>query len=304
MDAMEDRMHATIYGAHQIRFVDRGVGEPIIFVHNAGVSHRLWDYQLDHFAQTHRVIALDLLGHGASDRPEIIYEADDFVAQVRHVADELGLGRFHLVGCCLGGGVALEFARRHPQRVCSLALITVTTPATVRSGLFGVPERISKPGSRLRNLMWRWCETPIGRILMSRALQREQCGPVALSDPAFRQYVTDLYRSPGQWRVFCNISYEGFRDLERFQKPADFPPTLMMWGGKNRVLRADAGRELVAAVKPDRAVFWDDNGYMLMRERVEETNRLLAEHIARAEPASENTRAAVRRDPRTPATRA
>lgn len=269
-------MQTLDYRGYRLKYVDRGEGEPIVFLHNGVLSHRLWDYQLDFFEQTHRVVAPDLLGHGQSDRPDTIYTADEFVSQVLHLVDELELQRFHLIGCCLGGGVGLEFARRYPERVRTLSLITVDTPRTVHAGLFGRADRHSIPGSPVRTLAGRLCETPLGRWLMSRAFYRVQCGPIALSDPAFRAHVDRMYRHAGTWRVFCNSSVDSFAGLDQFSKPEGFPPTLMMWGKENRVLPARAGEELAARVQPDRIEFWDGCGYMLMRERPTQTNEALA----------------------------
>jgi pimeloyl-ACP methyl ester carboxylesterase len=274
MDVMQHR-------GHRLRFVDRGSSEPIVFLHNGALSHRLWDYQLAHFEQARRVVAPDFLGHGASDRPRRIYTADDFVGQVERLVDHLDLTSFDLVGCCLGGGVAMEFARHHPDRVRTLSLITVATPKTIASGIFGPFERLSWPGSPAREAAWRACENRPGRWVMSRAFMRVQCGPRALTDASFREHALRMYFSEGEWRVFCNVDYSSFAELDHFRKPAAFPPTLVMWGNENRALRASAGRELAAAIEPERSEFWDGCGYMIMRERPSETNRVLEEFIAR-----------------------
>jgi pimeloyl-ACP methyl ester carboxylesterase len=262
-----------------MRYVDRGSGEPIVFLHNGALSHRLWDHQLAHFERSRRVIAPDFLGHGESDRPHRIYTADDLVSQVELLADRLELDRFDLVGCCLGGGVAIELARRHPERVRTLSIITAVTPKTLASSVFGPYERISWPGSPSREVVWRALETRPGRWLMSRAFLRWQCGPRALADASFREHVLRMYSSEGEWRTFCNVDYSGFEHLDRFAKPPGFPPTLLMWGTQNRILKADAGRALAASLEPDRFELWDDCGYMLMRERRDDTNRVLGEFI-------------------------
>jgi pimeloyl-ACP methyl ester carboxylesterase len=262
-----------------LRYVDSGSGEPIVFLHNGALSHRLWDYQLAHFERSHRVVAPDFLGHGASDRPRRIYTADDFVRQVELLTDHLDLGTFDLVGCCLGGGVALEFARRHADRVRTLSLVTVATPKTIASGVFGRFEHITWAGSPTREAFWRACENPAGRWVMSRAFMRVQCGPRALADAAFREHVLRMYFSDGEWRVFCNVDYSSFAELDQFRKPPGFPPTLVMWGNDNRALRASAGREVTAAIEPERSEFWDGCGYMIMRERPRETNRVLEEFV-------------------------
>ena len=278
-------MNSFEYRGHSIRYIDRGEGRPAVFLHNGALSHRLWDYQLDHFQNTRRVIAPDFLGNGDSDRPEMIYTAEDYVAQLRALVDHLGLDTFHLVGCCLGGAVSLAYTETSPERVLGLTVITAATPRTIASGPFRPFEAISRPGTRRRDLIARWCETTTGRRLMRREFMVYQCGSKALEDPTFRDYVMQLYVSPGQWRVFCNTSYAGFGNLDRFTRPPSFPPTLMMWGGKNKILRIRSGRKLAARIQPDRSEFWPESGYMLMRERPEDTNRVLGEFFAEAEMA-------------------
>ena len=267
-----------------LRYVDRGSGDPIVFVHNGALSHRLWDHQLAHFERTRRVIAPDLLGHGESDRPRRIYTADDFASQIQGLVDHLGLPTFDLVGCCLGGGAALEFARRQPRRVRTLSLVTAVTPRTIASGLFGLFERITWPGSPAREAAWRAFESRPGRWAMSRVFLRLQCGRRASADRSFRDHALRMYSSEGEWRVFCNVDYSSFAPLDGFRKPPGFPPTLVMWGNDNRILRPGAGRELAAAIECDRSEFWDGCGYMIMRERPAETNRTLEEFIGRHSP--------------------
>jgi pimeloyl-ACP methyl ester carboxylesterase len=273
-------MPISHYADSRVRFVDRGSGEAVVFLHNGALGHRLWDCQLQHFARSRRVIAPDFLGHGGSDRPEKLYTADDFVGQLGHLIDELGLDTFHLVGCCLGGAVALEYARRHPTQVRTLSLVTATTPNVIASGFFGPFERLTRPGTAPRDLLWRALETPPGRRIMSAAMSRWQCGARALADQSFREYVEGLYRSPGEWRVFCNVDYRTFAHLDSFRRPAGFPPTLVLWGAENPIIKAHAGRELAARIGADRTEFWDGCGYMIMRERPTETNRLLEEFFA------------------------
>ena len=275
-------MEEINYRGHRLRYVDRGTGESVVFVHNGAVSHRLWDYQLAHFERSHRVMAPDLLGCGESDRPDIAYTAESYVEQVEQLVDRLEFERFHLVGCCLGGAISLEMARRRPDRVTTLSLITAATPKVNASGVFGPFERISKPGSRVRNFLAGACEGPLMRAVMTRAFCRWQCGERVLEDASFKDHVKRLYKSEGQWRVFCNTTLEGFARLDAFRKPEDFPPTLLMWGEQNPILKASAGREFADVLKPDRIEFWDACGYMLMRERQAETNTVLAEHFAAA----------------------
>ncbi|HVW26727.1 MAG TPA: 3-oxoadipate enol-lactonase [Polyangiaceae bacterium] len=99
-------------------------GEPaapaVIFVHSLGADRSMWQSLATSLAASHRVVTLDLRGHGASPAPPGPYSLDELADDVLGVADAAGLSRFHLCGISLGGLVGLFLAARHPERVESL----------------------------------------------------------------------------------------------------------------------------------------------------------------------------------------
>ena len=102
----------------------RGTGEPIVFLHGFPTSGHLWSDVVPLVPAGHRVVVLDLLGYGRSDRPQghpvgIRAHADRTVA----LLDLLGINYACLVGHDVGGGIAQSIAVRHPQRVSRLCLI-------------------------------------------------------------------------------------------------------------------------------------------------------------------------------------
>ncbi len=111
--------------AGRLRVDDGGTGSalPVLFVHGLAGDRTLWRFQLDHFRNTRRAIAVDLHGHGESASAE---GADctipSYVADLQAVADGLGLKRFVLVGHSLGGAVASGYAAARPDRVAGIVL--------------------------------------------------------------------------------------------------------------------------------------------------------------------------------------
>ncbi len=102
----------------------RGGGEPtLLFVHCWGGSRAFWREQLDAFAEHHRVVALDLGGHGASGRMRTTWSIPDLAGDVQAVADVLALERMVLIGHSMGGPVCLEAARRMPGRVVGIVAV-------------------------------------------------------------------------------------------------------------------------------------------------------------------------------------
>jgi pimeloyl-ACP methyl ester carboxylesterase len=100
-----------------------GSGVPVVFVHAATGSSRVWEYQLPAFASGgYRVVTYDRRGFGRSTAdpagPQPGTGADDLLALATH----LGFDRFHLVGTAAGGIVALDFALSFPGRLRSLVV--------------------------------------------------------------------------------------------------------------------------------------------------------------------------------------
>jgi len=104
-----------------IHYTVTGAGEPaLVFVHGWAIDGRYWDAQVPVFARTHRVVILDLAGHGRSGRERKDWTVAAFGQDVRAVVDALGLKKVVLVGHSMSGNVILEAARLLPGRVVGL----------------------------------------------------------------------------------------------------------------------------------------------------------------------------------------
>jgi pimeloyl-ACP methyl ester carboxylesterase len=102
----------------------RGAGEPVVFLHGFPTSGHLWTDVVPLVPAGHRVVVLDLLGYGRSDRPQghpvtIRGHAD----RVIEFLDNLGINFACVVGHDIGGGIAQSMAVRYPQRVSRLLLV-------------------------------------------------------------------------------------------------------------------------------------------------------------------------------------
>jgi pimeloyl-ACP methyl ester carboxylesterase len=98
-----------------------GEGEPaLIFVHGWSCDARYWREQVPVFAQRHRVVVLDLAGHGHSGMSRTAYTMKAFGEDVRAVTEAAGSGRVILIGHSMAGSVIAEAARLMPGRVIGL----------------------------------------------------------------------------------------------------------------------------------------------------------------------------------------
>jgi len=107
-----------------IAYEVHGAGMPaLVFIHGWSCDRSYWDAQVEPFAQTHQVVAIDLGGHGESGLARKKWTIESFGADAVAVVDKLGLGRMVLVGHSMGTQVALETYRLAPARVRGLVLM-------------------------------------------------------------------------------------------------------------------------------------------------------------------------------------
>lgn len=106
------------------RMVERGSGEPLILLHGFTGSAASWFSINDDLAQDHRVVAIDLIGHGGSEAPVDLthYAFEQAVDDLAEIASQPGINRAAWLGYSMGGRLALGLALRHPKRVAALIL--------------------------------------------------------------------------------------------------------------------------------------------------------------------------------------
>ncbi len=109
---------------HGVAYVDAGEGEPVVLIHGVGLRLEAWAPQIESLAATHRVIAVDLPGHGASSPigqgSGLAAFVDWFVAAL----DDLGLDSVNLAGHSMGALIAGGCAITAPERVRRVALVS------------------------------------------------------------------------------------------------------------------------------------------------------------------------------------
>jgi len=112
-------------GGVLLHYTDEGGGEPVVLLHGYGVQADLnWRIPgiTRALAKEFRVIALDLRGHGLSEKPtDPAQYGLEMVEDVRRLLDHLGIRKTHLVGYSLGGYLTLKFAATYPERLLSAA---------------------------------------------------------------------------------------------------------------------------------------------------------------------------------------
>jgi pimeloyl-ACP methyl ester carboxylesterase len=175
-----------------VRVVERGdpSSSPVLLIHGWGCSVYVFRYNLPALAGAgFRAIAVDLKGHGLSDKPveSSEYTIDSLVEHLRDILDALGLERPGLVGHSLGGSLIYHFASRYPDRARCLGMLSPV-------GLKGVPLM------RLYRFL-----TP------------------ALLMPILRQIKPRVVVKRALKRVYGKRGHFSKRDVEEYLAPSQFP---------------------------------------------------------------------------------
>lgn len=132
-------------GEDRISYLEAGMGATIMFLHSLGTDAHLWAPQLKALSHTHKVIAVDLRGHGDSSWESRLTPAM-MVEDVTVLARRLGLERIVVVGLSMGANVALLATVTNPGLVRALVLASAfTNPSpALRDILFGMADEAEK----------------------------------------------------------------------------------------------------------------------------------------------------------------
>jgi pimeloyl-ACP methyl ester carboxylesterase len=237
---------------------DRGQGDAVVLLHGSNSSLFAWEGWAEALARDHRVVTLDLPGHGLTGPdPRGRYSAAAMAEVVVRLADRLGLQRFTVGGNSMGGDVAWHVALLHPERVERLILVDAA----------GYPRDEPRPlGFRLFSM------PVVGHI-------------VRFVTPRFmvRKSVRDAYGDPSRVSEARVDEYEdlilrkGNREAtrQRFALPNDGlyarlseirVPTLILWGSRDRWIRPRYGERFHADIRGSRLVVLDGLGHVPMEE--------------------------------------
>jgi pimeloyl-ACP methyl ester carboxylesterase len=114
----------ALLDGRQVHYLIAGRGEQtLVFVHGWTCNANFWRLQIPAFANQARVIAVDLPGHGRSDKPQIAYTPDLFARAINAVLVDASVRRAVLVGHSLGTPIIRQFYRMYPKKAAALVIV-------------------------------------------------------------------------------------------------------------------------------------------------------------------------------------
>lgn len=120
-------MKQHIYKNINVNYTDSGKGTAIVLLHGFLENQRMWHDMIPELTKKHRVIAVDLLGHGQTECLGYVHEMEDQADMIHDVLSGLRIRKAVFIGHSMGGYVALAFAELYPDFMKGLVLMNSTS---------------------------------------------------------------------------------------------------------------------------------------------------------------------------------
>ena len=106
----------------------------IILLHGAGSNSAMWMADVHELSKTYRVFAVDIIGEcGKSSENRPAYKGNNYSNWMLEIIEKLGLSKISIIGCSLGGWIAMDFAIKHPKKVDKLVLMATAGITQVKA---------------------------------------------------------------------------------------------------------------------------------------------------------------------------
>jgi pimeloyl-ACP methyl ester carboxylesterase len=238
-----------------VRVKESGAGEPLLLLHGFASSADTWDGWRVRLGARYRVIAIDVPPFAITGPlPGKTMNAETLQTFMDALVHQLGLTRFDLAGNSLGGYVAWNYARRHPEKVDKLVLID--SAGYLHEPPFAV-RMMQAP--LLRDLSAHFTPLPIVAVSV-----RDVYGhPERVTQAAVQRYQDLLRREgsrPAVTELMSSLKFDGSGVNEVHV------PTLILWGGKDHWIPPAHAALFHRDIRGSRLIVYSDLGHVPMEE--------------------------------------
>lgn len=269
----------------RLHVLERGEGRPVVLLHGITLNAELWSPQLHDLAADHRVLAVDLRGHGRSKAGTLGYGMVPLGSDVADVLEALDLRDALVVGHSMGGMATLNFALDHPEvlrrRVVGLGLVATAAGDLLPPGL---GPSVARVGARIVDRLddgrpvpsYRFTGNDLSLFLVRAAFGAEPSAAAIEQVRASIEATDDeaLHRSlAGIW------SHDTTDRLASLEIPA-----FVVVGRRDLLTPVPLARAMARALPQAELTVLPRAGHQLMQERPDELNRLIRELSTRTAP--------------------
>jgi pimeloyl-ACP methyl ester carboxylesterase len=256
---------AVVY-SFKLHYLEAGDGRPVILLHGLGGDGSRWAPNIEPLAADFRVLALDQIGFGQSDKPLANYHSGMLAEFLVGFMDALGIPRASLVGNSMGASVACYTAVHYPERVDRLVLVDGA----------GYRRRANAPPPdphrrQIQNGVTLAETREFFRILFhDKSLVTDQLVKDSLSLRLRSAFTISKIQEAGE-KGLGGVSEEEMRTIKA--------PTLIIWGKYDELSSPETADRLERDISGSRKVLIDQAGHLPQLEKPEEFNRILREFL-------------------------
>jgi len=263
-------------GGVRTRYVEAGdptADEAVVFVHGTGGHLEAFTRNLLPHAELHRTMALDMVGHGFSSKPDHDYEIHHYVRHLLDFLNATGVARAHLHGESLGGWIVAQFAIDHPERVASLTLNTAgglnTDPAVMQRVYTVTMKAVAEAGPETVRARLEWLMNDPSRVTDDLVELRLR-----------------IYTQPGFLKAMEHILCLQNMDIRMRNVLTDeslsriTAPTLIIWTEHDPTAPIATGERFQAAIPDSRLVIMSDCAHWPQWEKADDFNALHLEFLS------------------------
>jgi 2-hydroxy-6-oxonona-2,4-dienedioate hydrolase len=267
-------------GGLRTRMLEAGSGYPLVLLHGTGGHAEAYTRNIGPLSEHFRVVALDMAGHGYTDKPDVTYTLDVFADHVIAVLDAIGEDNVFLSGESLGGGVSCWTALKYPDRVSALVLNTGILARPDAPGL----KQLDDIEARTRRLAQEFSRETIRRRLEWLVLD-----PASITDELV-DIRYKIYSQPGMVDhmvdLMCTVLEQnrasvGDVDYYSYSLDALKCPVLLVWTDHNPGKSFEAVQYAIDAIPQKEFHLLNGAAHWPQWEKPDEVNSLMIDFLNR-----------------------
>lgn len=263
IQGLVEQREVTI-GTIETTYLLSGHGEPVVFLHGAGAGAVTWYPTIHSISKNFQVVAPDIVGYGASDKPDAPYNRPYFSKWLKDFLKELKITKAHIVGLSQGGAIAMQFAIDNPQMVDKLVLVD--------SAGFGAKVSFLP----LLGTLWMNCfPSSVANRFNSRYLLHKPIN----RDPNHSSYSIGVLKSTGGKKAFkqgrgAAVSKIPEALLQQIEKE-----TLIIWGKDDQLFPVEYGEAAAKIIPYAKLHVIQDAGHLPLMDQPEIFNTILDDFL-------------------------
>lgn len=280
---MQAGVRQSFYDAAGVRtrVLECGSGPTtLLMLHGTGGHGEAYYRNLGPLSETMRVCAVDMLGHGYTDRPDVEYTLDDYADHIENLIDAMGVDRVHISGESLGAAVGAWFAVTRPERIDRLVLNT---------GILAAPDHLDQLldlGKRTRAI----AEAGLTRESIRARMEWLVSEPARMTDELVEcRYL--IYSQDGMMETVGRVMTRMMAMLsgkvgQHYLEPGVMHrvrcPTLVLWTEHNPGQSAELAKRVAAEMPDSEFHLLEDAGHWPQFEQPELVNGLHLDFLTAA----------------------